>query len=247
MSSRYQSRMINVSQHEVARKELLANAGTTPRDTHTFLSGPARFANRFNIIEDLRKLYYKSRNMTCVLYADLEQYFATHLSIIDQVNSAITILQVFASRPGLEFPVPLNSTIYIDIRSHTLVRPELPSIDILPYIRTLLIMSHVRLHLVTWNDMQGRLLADLANSVIHQHALSWQELVLTSGNVEKLVVWWKVKSVDIVLRADSSWATDWDCGVEDGSVMELKTNLGLVAKGIGNWTGDVVVASIEGA
>jgi hypothetical protein len=227
MSSRYQSRVINVSQHEVARKELLANAGTTPRDTHTFLSGPARFANRFNIIEDLRKLYYKSRNMTCVLYADLEQYFATHLSIIDQVNSAITILQVFASRPGLEFPVPLNSTIYIDIRSHTLVRPELPS--------------------MTWNDMQGRLLADLANSVIHQHALSWQELVLTSGNVEKLVVWWKVKSVDIVLRADSSWATDWDCGVEDGSVMELKTNLGLVAKGIGNWTGDVVVASIEGA
>jgi hypothetical protein len=50
-----------------------------------------------------------------------------------------------------------------------------------------------------------------------------------------------------VLRADSSSAMDWDCGVEGGSLTELKTTLGLVPKRIGEWTGDVVVASVEGA
>jgi hypothetical protein len=60
-------------------------------------------------------------------------------------------------------------------------------------------------------------------------------------------VWWKEKGVDIVLRADSSSAMDWDCGVEGGSLIEPKTTLGLVPKRIGEWTGDVVVASVEGA
>jgi hypothetical protein len=182
--------------------------------------------------------------MTCIRYADLEQCFKTPLSIIE-ADSATTNLPVFASRPGVQLLATHIWTLYIDIRSYTPVRPELPSVDILPYIRAHFTMPHVRFHFMTWNDTQGRLLADLANEVIHQHALSWRNYIIDSSNVEKVVVWWKAKGVDIVLRVDSSWAMDWDCGVQGGSVTELKTTLGLVAKETGEWTGDVVVASVE--
>jgi hypothetical protein len=63
--------------------------------------------------------------------------------------------------------------------------------------------------------------------------------------VEKVTVWWKERSVDIVLKAGSSWAIDWDCGVEGGSAMGLKMTLGLVPKQKGDWKGSVVVASVE--
>jgi hypothetical protein len=49
--------------------------------------------------------------MICIRYADLEQYLKTPLSIIDQANSATTILPVFASRPGVQLQAIHISTL----------------------------------------------------------------------------------------------------------------------------------------
>jgi hypothetical protein len=183
-------------------------------------------------MSDFRALLYTSENEIHIHYAALEQCFATSSSN-------------FESTIGPQLPAIHDIIINIDTSSHKPALYSLPSIDILPYIRAHFTMPHIRFNFLTYNDAKDRALTDLAANIIHEHAQSWQKFVLHSGNVEKVTVWWKERSVDIVLKAGSSWAIDWDCGVEGGSAMGLKMTLGLVPKQKGEWKGSVVVASVE--
>jgi hypothetical protein len=107
-------------------------------------------------------------------------------------------------------------------------------------------MRHLRFHLLTPNNVQGKALTDIATTVLYRHAQSWREMVLESGNVKEVRIWWKEKCMDIVLWPESRWAVDWECCPDGGHVMELKEALGLVDTGKMEWKGAVVVAGIEG-
>jgi hypothetical protein len=71
--------------------------------------------------------------------------------------------------------------------------------------------------------------------------------VLESGNVEEVRIWWRERSLDVVLKSASDWAIEWDChGKDSAQIVALKTSLGLMAPQATQWRGSVVVASVEG-
>jgi hypothetical protein len=170
-------------------------------------------------------------DLMCIQYAQLEQYFMTPNRIFARANDT---------------PPPKDKpSVFIEIESHTPVRPARSSVNILPYIWLYLTFKHIRFHFLTENDHQGQGLTDLASQV-HRHADDWRKLILESGNVEEVRVWWKEKCVDIALKRDSKWAIDWNCHVEDSAeVVELKRSLGLLMLKPKQWKGAVVVASVE--
>ncbi|KAH6468642.1 hypothetical protein HBI57_006400 [Parastagonospora nodorum] len=137
--------------------------------------------------------------------------------------------------------------VYVDIASHTPTKPALLSLNITPYIWLYLTFKHIRFHFFTENDHQGLGLADLASQVFSKHASSWRKHVLESGNVEEVRIWWRARSLDVVLKRGSDWAIEWDCHDKDSAqIVALKSSLGLIAFQPRQWRGSVVVASVEG-
>jgi hypothetical protein len=107
-------------------------------------------------------------------------------------------------------------------------------------------MRHLRFHFLTPNSVQGIALTDAATTVLYRHAKAWQEMVLESGNVKEVRIWWKDKCIDIELWPESRWAVDWECYPDGKHVMELKEALGLAGTEKGEWKGAVVLAGVEG-
>jgi hypothetical protein len=136
--------------------------------------------------------------------------------------------------------------IYIDITSHTPLKPPLPSVNILPYIYLYLTYKHIRFHFLTTNGNHGLGLTELASNIVYRQEHNWRKHVLESGNVKEVRVWWREKCIDIMLKVGSKWAVDWDCQKEESiEVVALKKALGLTPVKPKQWKGAVVVASVK--
>lgn len=80
----------------------------------------------------------------------------------------------------------------------------------------------------------------------HSHA--WEQYVLEGGDVKEVIVWWKTRHVDVVLKTGSARALEWECaeGEEEGIESKaMRTQLGLANEKKGAWKGAVIVGSVE--
>jgi hypothetical protein len=180
----------------------------------------------------LRSLLYINQGSVRLQYAHLEEYFAARGHNIILKNDTV--------------PPKDRPNILIDITSHTPLRSTLPSVNILPYIYLYLTYKRIRFHFLTSNDNMGLLLTDIAGNVIYRHEHHWRRHILESGHVKEVRVWWGARCIDIVLKAGSQWAIDWDCQKEESvEIVALKKTLGLIPAKPKQWKGAVVVASVE--
>ncbi|KAH4940786.1 hypothetical protein HBH74_069780 [Parastagonospora nodorum] len=224
MNSRHPNRPKRAAKHKSARKLLPRKPAASEAPAIAALDLPA----------DIRALLYiDEEHLICIQYTHLEQYFAKPGRIMSHTSS---------KPPPREKP-----NVYVDIASHTPAKPALLSLNITPYIWLYLTFKHIRFHFFTENDHQGLGLADLASQVFSKHASSWRKHVLESGNVEEVRIWWRERSLDVVLKRGSDWAIEWDCHDKDSAqIVALKSSLGLIAFQPRQWRGSVVVASVEG-
>jgi hypothetical protein len=181
---------------------------------------------------DLRGLLYNSRGLVCLQYAHLEEYFTANGHEVNLENNTV--------------PPGDRPNIYIDINSHTSLRPASRSVNIIPYIYLYLTYRHIRFHFLTSNDNIGLALTDIAGNVVYRQEHNWRKHVLASGKVKEVRAWWIARSIDIVLKAGSDWAVEWVCQKEESvEIVALKKALGLIPSKPKQWNGTVVVASVE--
>jgi hypothetical protein len=197
---------------------------------------------------DLRALLYMKDQYICLQYRDLEQYYVKStqpINFTDNIKAQEKRVTTCTSAPASTPCSHGKLNFLIDISSHTPARPALPSLSILPYIRLYLTMQHVRFHFLTPNNTQGEGLTEIASIIVHGHSNSWRKMVLESGNVKEVRIWWKDKCVDIVVWPKSQWAVDWSLCEDGVHTMALKNALGLMGTAKGQWKGAVVVAGVE--
>jgi hypothetical protein len=197
---------------------------------------------------DLRVSLYMKDQYICLLYGDLEQYYmkpTQPINLTDSLKPQNCPLTSITPVPASTFDPQDRPNFLIDISSHTPARPGLPSLSILPYIRLYFTMRHVRFHFLTFNDAQGKALTEIASTVLHRYSSAWRKMVLETGNVKDVRIWWKEKCIDIVVWPTSQWAVDWHCCDDGAHAMALKNALGLMGTENMRWKGTVVVAGVE--